>query len=98
MTFIKAEASTHSQNNVQNSKKEMVSKPCRKTYGKLTLVDLAGSERLDRTAATGLIREEGILINKGLSALGNVVSALLDNLKGGHIPYRSSKLTKVLQV
>lgn len=67
--------------------------------GKLCLVDLAGSERQDRTLATGLTLEEGKLINKGLSALGNVVNALLEPKRGpGHIPYRDSKLTRVLQV
>lgn len=67
-------------------------------YSKLCLVDLAGSERHDRTLATGLTLEEGKLINKGLSALGNVVSTLVDNKRGAHIPYRNSKLTRVLQV
>ena len=66
-------------------------------HGKLTLVDLAGSERQDRTLAEGLTFEEGRLINKSLSALGNVVSALADG-QGGHVPYRDSKLTRALQV
>ena len=57
----------------------------------------AGSERQDKTLAEGLTFEEGKLINKSLSALGNVVKALADN-PSGHIPYRNSKLTRALQV
>ena len=60
-------------------------------------MDLAGSERQGKTAAEGQTLEEGKLINKSLSALGNVVNALTDG-KSGHIPYRDSKLTRVLQV
>ncbi|GLU16082.1 hypothetical protein SLE2022_325320 [Rubroshorea leprosula] len=67
---------------------------------KLHLVDLAGSERAKRTGAAGLRLKEGIHINKGLLALGNVISALGDEKKrkeGGHVPYRDSKLTRLLQ-
>ncbi|XP_052726740.1 kinesin-like protein KIN-4C [Vigna angularis] len=67
---------------------------------KLHLVDLAGSERVKRTGADGLRLKEGIHINKGLLALGNVISALGDEKKrkeGGHVPYRDSKLTRLLQ-
>ncbi|XP_051118391.1 kinesin-like protein KIN-4C [Andrographis paniculata] len=67
---------------------------------KLHLVDLAGSERAKRTGADGLRLQEGIHINKGLLALGNVISALGDDRKrkeGGHVPYRDSKLTRILQ-
>ncbi|XP_028802081.1 kinesin-like protein KIN-4C [Neltuma alba] len=67
---------------------------------KLHLVDLAGSERAKRTGADGLRLKEGIHINKGLLALGNVISALGDEKKrkeGGHVPYRDSKLTRLLQ-
>lgn len=72
---------------------------CRETFGKLSLVDLAGSERQDRTNAAGQTLEEGKLINKSLSALGNVVSGLADPKRSaGHVPYRDSKLTRVLQV
>ncbi|KAK3038314.1 hypothetical protein RJ639_031410 [Escallonia herrerae] len=63
---------------------------------KLHLVDLAGSERAKRTGADGMRLREGIHINKGLLALGNVISALGDDKKrkeGGHVPYRDSKLT-----
>ncbi|CAI9116148.1 OLC1v1017224C1 [Oldenlandia corymbosa var. corymbosa] len=67
---------------------------------KLHLVDLAGSERAKRTGADGLRLREGIHINKGLLALGNVISALGDDKRrkeGGHVPYRDSKLTRLLQ-
>ncbi|KAL5705377.1 Kinesin-like protein KIN-4C [Ranunculus cassubicifolius] len=67
---------------------------------KLHLVDLAGSERAKRTGADGLRLKEGIHINRGLLALGNVISALGDEKKrkeGGHVPYRDSKLTRLLQ-
>ncbi|KAE8701731.1 Kinesin-like protein FRA1 [Hibiscus syriacus] len=67
---------------------------------KLHLVDLAGSERAKRTGANGTRLKEGININKGLLALGNVISALGDEKKrkeGGHVPYRDSKLTRLLQ-
>ncbi|CAH8554359.1 unnamed protein product [Heterobilharzia americana] len=65
---------------------------------KFHFVDLAGSERLKRTGATGDRAKEGISINRGLLALGNVISALGDKSKRGcHIPYRDSKLTRLLQ-
>ncbi|XP_068171730.1 kinesin-like protein KIF21B isoform X2 [Antennarius striatus] len=65
---------------------------------KFHFVDLAGSERLKRTGATGERAREGISINCGLLALGNVISALGDQMKkGGHVPYRDSKLTRLLQ-
>ncbi|EFJ26093.1 hypothetical protein SELMODRAFT_172950 [Selaginella moellendorffii] len=67
---------------------------------KLHLVDLAGSERAKRTGTDGLRFKEGVHINKGLLALGNVISALGDDKKrkeGGHVPYRDSKLTRLLQ-
>ncbi|XP_050904863.1 kinesin-like protein KIN-4C isoform X1 [Lathyrus oleraceus] len=67
---------------------------------KLHLVDLAGSERAKRTGADGMRLKEGIHINKGLLTLGNVISALGDERKrkeGGHVPYRDSKLTRLLQ-
>nr|XP_009858703.1 kinesin-like protein KIF21A [Ciona intestinalis] len=65
---------------------------------KFTFIDLAGSERLKRTKATGDRAKEGISINCGLLALGNVISALGDvTKKGSHVPYRDSKLTRLLQ-
>jgi len=65
------------------------------TAGKLNLVDLAGSERQSKTGATGDRLKEATKINLSLSALGNVISALVDG-KSSHIPYRDSKLTRLL--
>lgn len=64
--------------------------------GKLNLVDLAGSERQSKTGATGDRLKEATKINLSLAALGNVISALVDG-KSQHIPYRDSKLTRLLQ-
>jgi len=64
--------------------------------GKLNLVDLAGSERQAKTGATGDRLKEATKINLSLSALGNVISALVD-ARSSHIPYRDSKLTRLLQ-
>ena len=64
--------------------------------GKLNLVDLAGSERQSKTHAEGQRLVEATKINLSLSALGNVISALVDG-KSSHIPYRDSKLTRLLQ-
>nr|XP_023962324.1 kinesin-like protein KIF17 isoform X8 [Chrysemys picta bellii] len=63
---------------------------------KLNLVDLAGSERQSKTGATGERLKEATKINLSLSALGNVISALVDG-RCKHIPYRDSKLTRLLQ-
>ena len=64
---------------------------------KINLVDLAGSERASKTGATGETLKEAIAINQSLSALGNVINALSDPKAKGHIPYRSSKLTHLLE-
>ena len=65
--------------------------------GRLNLVDLAGSERTRVTGATGKQLEESKKINKSLSALGNVINALTDPKGRTHIPYRDSKLTRLLE-
>ncbi|KAF3928811.1 Kinesin-1 [Orbilia brochopaga] len=64
--------------------------------GQLFLVDLAGSEKVGKTGASGQTLEEAKKINKSLSALGNVINSLTDG-KSQHIPYRDSKLTRILQ-
>ena len=64
--------------------------------GKLYLVDLAGSEKVGKTGAAGQRLEEAKNINKSLTALGLVINALTDG-KSSHVPYRDSKLTRVLQ-
>jgi kinesin family member 11 len=63
--------------------------------GKLNLVDLAGSENIQRSGAENKRAAEAGLINKSLLTLGRVINALVD--KGSHIPYRESKLTRLLQ-
>lgn len=64
--------------------------------GKLHLVDLAGSERQSKTRASGVRLREATKINLSLSTLGNVISALVDG-QSSHVPYRNSKLTRLLQ-
>lgn len=63
--------------------------------GRLYLVDLAGSEKIAKTGSSGITLEEAKIINKSLSTLGMVINALTDG-KSMHIPYRESKLTRVL--
>ena len=64
--------------------------------GKLYLVDLAGSEKISKTGAEGKTLDEAKKINASLTTLGKVINALTDG-KSTHIPYRDSKLTRVLQ-
>ncbi|NXD39123.1 KIFC3 protein, partial [Copsychus sechellarum] len=66
-----------------------------RTTGKLNLVDLAGSERVGRSGAEGSRLREAQHINKSLSALGDVIYALRS--RQGHVPFRNSKLTYLLQ-
>ncbi|XP_026314864.1 chromosome-associated kinesin KIF4-like isoform X2 [Hyposmocoma kahamanoa] len=67
------------------------------TTSKFHLVDLAGSERIKKTKASGERLKEGVKINQGLLALGNVISALGDGTNRSFIGYRDSKLTRLLQ-
>lgn len=64
--------------------------------GNLFLVDLAGSEKVNKTGASGQTLEEAKKINSSLSSLGHVINALTDD-KATHVPYRDSKLTRILQ-
>ena len=64
--------------------------------GKLYLVDLAGSEKVRKTGASGTRLEEAKNINKSLTNLGRVITALTDGVSQ-HVPYRDSKLTRILQ-
>uniref|UniRef100_A0A672NFF4 Kinesin-like protein n=1 Tax=Sinocyclocheilus grahami TaxID=75366 RepID=A0A672NFF4_SINGR len=66
-----------------------------KLSGKLFLVDLAGSEKVSKTGAEGALLDEAKNINKSLSALGNVISALAEGTT--YVPYRDSKMTRILQ-
>ncbi|KAK7109259.1 kinesin heavy chain-like isoform X2 [Littorina saxatilis] len=68
----------------------------KKLHGKLYLVDLAGSEKVSKTGAEGAVLDEAKNINRSLSALGNVIAALAEGNKS-HVPYRDSKLTRILQ-
>lgn len=63
---------------------------------KFHFVDLAGSESIKKTGSTGDTMREGISINKGLLCLGNVITALTDSRGSRHIPYRDTKLTRIL--
>jgi len=68
----------------------------RSKTGKMYLVDLAGSEKVQKTGSDGMRLEEAKLINKSLTTLGMVINALTDG-RSTHVPYRDSKLTRVLE-
>ncbi|XP_012268166.2 chromosome-associated kinesin KIF4 [Athalia rosae] len=80
--------------NIHQQKKDDVNTA---TTAKFHLVDLAGSERSKKTKATGERFKEGVNINKGLLALGNVISQLGDGGSNSFVGYRDSKLTRLLQ-
>lgn len=83
----------------QNLSSQTTEEHIQVTRSKFNFVDLAGAERQKRTGASGQRLKEGIDINKGLSNLGNVISALGDPKKRGrsHVPYRDAKLTRLLK-
>jgi len=94
LTVAVVPSSSNNNNNVSGSEST--------TRAKLTLVDLAGSERIKKTGVVGLQQQESITINQDLFALGQVVSALADKSrskghKQTHIPFRNSKLTRLLR-
>ena len=66
-------------------------------YGRMHFVDLAGSERLDRSGSEGIRMLEAVNINKSLTALGKVIISLSNPDEYSHVPYRDSKLTRILQ-
>ncbi|KAK3261669.1 hypothetical protein CYMTET_29435, partial [Cymbomonas tetramitiformis] len=67
------------------------------TVSMLNLIDLAGSERVAKTGAEGQTLKEGTMINKSLTTLSKVINELTKGGAAGHIPYRDSKLTRMLQ-
>lgn len=64
---------------------------------KITIVDLAGSEKIGKTGVEGKLLEQAKKINTSLSTLGKVINILSEGKKGVHVPYRDSKLTRLLQ-
>jgi hypothetical protein len=64
--------------------------------GLLTIVDLAGSERISKSGSEGLRLEEAKKINLSISSLGNCINALANNVNMQHVPFRESKLTRIL--
>ena len=64
--------------------------------GLLTIVDLAGSERISKSGSEGIRLEEAKKINLSISSLGNCINALASNVNMQHIPFRESKLTRIL--
>ena len=74
-------------NNLDNSSKT----------SKLFLIDLAGSEKISKTGAEGKVLEEAKKINLSLTNLGKVIKALSEKGEKAHVPYRDSKLTRILK-
>ena len=81
---------------IRVEQEEIINEESKIKAGRLNLVDLAGSERQKKTQATGGRSKEGIYINSALSVLGQVIGALTSTT-ATHIPYRDSKLTRLLQ-
>ena len=94
-TLMNAESSrSHSILSIHVTQRNEISQRVRR--GKLVLVDLAGSEKVSKTGAAGLRLEEAKNINRSLTSLGMVITALTEG-PHTHVPYRDSKLTRVLQ-
>lgn len=89
------EESSRSHSIVQVKTVTALRKDKRQFVGKISLIDLAGSENVGKSGVTGQGMKEAQNINKSLGALGNVIQSLVN--KGGHIPYRDSKLTMMLK-
>ncbi|XP_061778128.1 kinesin-1 heavy chain-like [Nerophis ophidion] len=89
------EHSSRSHSIFQFSIKQENSQTEQKLTSKLYLVDLAGSEKVGKTGAEGTVLDEAKMINKSLSSLGNVISALAEG--SSYVPYRDSKMTRILQ-
>ncbi|XP_061821691.1 kinesin-1 heavy chain-like [Nerophis lumbriciformis] len=89
------EHSSRSHSIFQFSIKQENSQTEQKLTSKLYLVDLAGSEKVGKTGAEGTVLDEAKMINKSLSSLGNVISALAEG--STYVPYRDSKMTRILQ-
>eukprot|EP01083_Nonionella_stella_P034905 95434_1 len=66
-------------------------------FGRMHYIDLAGSERLDRSGSEGIRKMEAVDVNKSLTALGKVIISLSKPTEYSHVPYRDSKLTRILQ-
>ena len=92
----KESSRSHSIFMIRVEQQEIIEGESKIKVGKLNLVDLAGSERQKKTQATGSRSKEGIYINLALSALGQVIKTLV-SANSAHIPYRDSKLTRLLQ-
>ncbi|XP_049605940.1 kinesin-1 heavy chain-like isoform X1 [Syngnathus scovelli] len=89
------EHSSRSHSIFQISIKQEHTQTEQKLTSKLYLVDLAGSEKVGKTGAEGTVLDEAKMINKSLSSLGNVISALAEG--SAYVPYRDSKMTRILQ-
>ena len=91
-----AEQPEHASSSIHLGSEGPPKKKRRQRKALLTIVDLAGSERLGKSGSEGVRMEEAITINKSISALGNCVQALAERKPAAHVPFRDSKLTRLL--
>lgn len=91
----KKNESNENKDGSNNVNSEVVKKRHHKR-GLLTIVDLAGSERTSKTGSEGIRLEEAKKINASVTALGSCISALANNTSIHHVPFRNSKLTRIL--